>query len=168
MQEQWCALQPFLHQYTLYTLSTVLEVGGKEKNRRTCVIRKSEVFKKKPDDGDSTLGIMAHCRLRHTRLITYLSLKCAGNNKSKHLDKTCTCAGKAQDGFVSQISAGSEVLHSFKRRCCGKQIQLINQLSSSLSLPNTAYTKYSSSLMPAEPSQHAGCSVSGTDQHILL
>lgn len=45
------------------------------KRRRECVVRKSLVFGKNVDDGTQyTREYTAHCRLRHTSLVNYLSL----------------------------------------------------------------------------------------------
>lgn len=53
--------------------------------------------------------------MRHTRSVTYISLKCASSKKSKHR-QNWTCTGMTQDVFVGRISAGPKVLQSIIKK----------------------------------------------------
>lgn len=49
---------------------------------------RSEIFVNKPDYGmQQTRGCAGHCRLRHSRSGTYLSLKHVSSKTSKHVQK---------------------------------------------------------------------------------
>lgn len=89
---------------------------------------KSKVFRS-DNGGQNTKEHKAHCMLRSTAsywpLIYFRNMAPSGTSIT---DRTGTCARTAEDR--GQISPGSKVLYSIKKRDGGKQIQIISQLSS--------------------------------------